>query len=347
MPDTPTLYLDIGSGTQDVFYHFPDRELENCPKFVLPSPAKLVAKRIAALPGRHIHLAGTNMGGGFFGAVKQHLALGGTISAHPEAALALSDDPARLEAMGMALSDAPPTEAAMMNLSDFDASWWKRLLDAAELPWPDRIAACAQDHGHHPDRSNRMGRFGIWEKLLTESGGRLDALIFDTPPPALTRLATLQTAIGGGLVADTGAAAVLGALFEPGIRDLQHERGITIINIGNSHVVAFLVHADRIFGIYEHHTGLRNGEQLWADISRFRTGGLTFEDVFQSHGHGCLTLDFPNRAQGFEPVFVLGPQREILREAPKSPVFPAPGGDMMLAGCFGMLLGLSLTGQAV
>ncbi len=32
-----TLFLDIGSGTQDVLLHRPGTVLENCPKFVLPS----------------------------------------------------------------------------------------------------------------------------------------------------------------------------------------------------------------------------------------------------------------------------------------------------------------------
>ncbi|MGE4553367.1 MAG: DUF1786 domain-containing protein [Desulfovibrionaceae bacterium] len=343
--DPITLFLDIGSGTQDVLLHIPGREIENCPKFVLPAPARLVAARILAEPAhRPVHLTGVNMGGGFFRAVKARLDAGGRVSATPEAALALGDDPEPLRRMGLEITSAAPAQAAVFELADYDPAWWDRLLADAEVPRPERVAACAQDHGYHPGSSNRIGRFRIWERLLRDSGGHPEALIYHTVPPELTRLAALQQSIGGGPVADTGSAAVLGALYDPEIAALSRERGVAVVNVGNSHTIAFLVFQDRIWGVFEHHTGMLADEALWETLARFRRGALPYAEVFDSGGHGALTLDLPEAAQGFAETALLGPQRGRL--AGRGARQPAPGGDMMLAGCFGLLHGLSLVEQA-
>jgi uncharacterized protein (DUF1786 family) len=219
-----TLILDIGSGTQDVLYHLDDRELLNCPKFVLPTPARRVAARLQELAGQAVWFHGTNMGGGFFRVLKQHLAEGGRAAITERAAHTLTDTPPRVETMGMTLSETCPEGYVPLQLTDYDPEWWGRLLDAADLPRPDCVVAAAQDHGNHAGQSNRRGRFRLWERLLLDSGGDPAALIYDTPPPELTRLAALQRSIGGGPVADTGAAAVLGALF---VEEIVKTTGIT------------------------------------------------------------------------------------------------------------------------
>jgi uncharacterized protein (DUF1786 family) len=188
-----------------------------------------------------------------------------------------------------------------------------------------------------------MGRFKLWQNLLDEADGRPEALVYRTPPAMLTRLADLQADIGGGPVADTGAAAVLGALYVEEIERLSHERGITLVNIGNSHLIAFLLFDGRIHGVYEQHTGCVDGNKLWKDLADFRCGCLSFEQVFEERGHGCLCNDLPAGADGFQPTFVLGPRRNMLNGFDVT--FPSPGGDMMLAGCFGLIKGLAMQGQ--
>ncbi|MGE4291489.1 MAG: DUF1786 domain-containing protein [Desulfovibrio sp.] len=336
----PTLILDIGSGTQDVLYHFPNLEIENCPKFVLPAPARRVAARIAELAGRPVWLHGRNMGGGFFRTLKAHLEQGGKVAAEPSAALSLGDDLDRVQSMGVEIRHDCPAGYAPLLLTDYDPHFWEQMLDLAGLPQPQTVMACAQDHGFHPGTSNRLGRFKLWERLLLESHGRPEALLYDAVPAELTRLADLQRSMGKGLVADTGAAAVLGALYVDEIAALSREQGITVVNLGNSHLIAFLIYQERIWGVYEQHTGIVNADQLRSDLHLFRRGELAFEQVFENRGHGCLTLDLPPEARGFAPTFVLGPQRGLLKGDDMS--FPAPGGDMMLAGCFGMLKGRAL-----
>lgn len=144
-------------------------------------------------------------------------------------------------------------------------------------------------------------------------------------------------------MADTGAAAVLGALFVDEIMQQSHETGITLVNIGNSHLIAFLVYKGQIHGVYEQHTGCVDGKKLWADLGQFRCGCLSFEQVFDEKGHGCLTLDLPEGSDGFKPTHVIGPRRGMLDGFDVT--FPAPGGDMMLAGCFGLIKGLDMRSE--
>ena len=339
-----TLCLDIGSGTQDVLLFSPDATLENCPKFVLPSPALQIGKRMEKLrmQGKNIWLHGSNMGGGVTRFIRAHQKAGLTVTSTESAAYTMADDLARVTESGIELTDKCPDGFEPVLLTDFDEKWWRNFLEAADLPWPDEIAACAQDHGFHPGKSNRIGRFKLWQSLLEEGEGRPESLVYDTPPAMLTRLANLQRDMGGGVVADTGAAAVLGALFVDGIEQHSFDTGITLVNIGNSHLIAFLLYKGRIYGVYEQHTGCVDGAKLWADLENFRCGCLSFEQVFEERGHGCLCLDLPKEAGGFGPTYVLGPQRAMLEGYDVS--FPAPGGDMMLAGCFGLIKGMSMRG---
>lgn len=341
----PILCLDIGSGTQDVLLYFPDREVENCPKLVLPAPSRVLAERIRALTaqGRALHLYGHNMGGGFGGAVRAHLAAKLPVSCTESAAYSLADDLDALRAQGYAITPDCPDRAEALFCADFDPAFWRAALAALGLPWPGLVMACAQDHGFHPGQSNRRGRFVLWERLLGEAQGQPESLLFAVVPPEFTRLADLQRSIGGGPVADTGAAAVLGGLFEPSIRARAEERGLTLVNIGNSHTVAFLVFQGRIWGVYEHHTGLVDAERLWSHLTRFRRGELDFEEIFDDRGHGTMRLELPEAALGFAPTLVLGPRRGLL--SGYGVEFPAPGGDMMLTGAFGLIEGLRLRGR--
>ena len=332
------LCLDIGSGTQDVYYHQPGLEPENCPKFVLPAPARQVGARLAALTaaGKPVYLCGRNMGGGFFKAFRAHVKAGLPLAAHPDAVWALTDDPKRLhDTMGVAVVAHRPAGYVPLHLADYDPGFWNAFLAAAGLPEPELVVACAQDHGLHPGKSSREGRFKLWERFLGEADGHPDALVYDTPPVELTRLATLQQSIGGGPVADSAAAAILGLLTDPAVKAKNNETGVMLVNVGNSHTVAALVYRQRIHGIYEHHTGMLPPDEVWNDLERFRRGHLTNAEVFDKGGHGCLTLTLPEAAGIFPYTSVIGPKRATL--AGFDVDFPSPGGDMMLTACFGLV----------
>lgn len=339
----PVLSLDIGSGTQDVLLALPGERAENWPRFVLPSPALGIARRIREQTAaqRSVWLYGQNMGGGFAAAMQEQVQAGLLPSTSPTAAQALHDNPERVRAQGVSLQAHCPRGAVPVALADYDAGFWLTLLAAAGLPAPALVVAAVQDHGYHPE-GNRQGRFQLWNNLLTETAGDPAHWIFDEVPTSCTRLQALQSCTGGP-VADTGAAAVLGALATPEVLQRSQRQGVTVVNVGNSHVAAFLVFRGRILGVYEHHTGMLDTDALLFDLKEFRFGWLPDEQVRARGGHGCTFLaPLPPEAEGFDPTFVLGPRRELLRGNGQ---FIAPYGDMMLAGCHGLLLGLALRGR--
>lgn len=339
----PVLCLDIGSGTQDALLARPEMEAENWPRFVLPSPARLVAQRVRALTqlGRPVWLYGCNMGGGFTRALQAHLAAGFAVAVSPEAACAIHDSPDHVRSLGINICRQAPAGAVPVCIADYMSAYWEGLLRQAGLPLPHLVVAAAQDHGIHEAEGrevmvNREGRMRHWRNLLDKSPHPA-AWIHTLVPPNLTRLVALQHSTGGP-VADTGTAALLGALCLPEVRERSQREGVTVINVGNSHTVAALIYQERVLGIFEHHTGMRSQEQLLQDLHEFRMGWLPDEQVRATGGHGSAFGVIPEEAAGFDPTFVLGPRRELLRGHGQ---FIAPYGDMMLAGCYGLLEGMA------
>lgn len=149
------LILDIGSGTQDVLLYQEGLELENCPKFILPSPARNVAARIRELTaaGRAIYLHGQNMGGGFWRAVKAHQDAGLRVFAHPDAALALGDDLDQVRGHGIDITSVPPLSASQVLLTDFDPGFWRGLLQHAGLAQPDLVWPACRTTAFIPARA--------------------------------------------------------------------------------------------------------------------------------------------------------------------------------------------------
>lgn len=335
------LAIDIGSGTQDVLYFMDDRELENCPKFVLPSPAMLISKKIKRLTsrGKNIYLYGNNMGGGFKGVLIAHIKAGLKVACSKDAAYAISDNLNKVKNMGIEIKDVPPVGYVPVYLTDFDPGFWENFLNMAGLDYPDTVLIAAQDHGFFPDMSNRQGRFKLWERFL-EQKGDIYNLLYKVPDKKFTRLMTIHKIIGGGLVADTGGAAILGALYDKGVYEKSKTTGVCIINIGNSHTLGFLIYQDKIYGIYEHHTGILNPEKLWSHIEKFKKGKLTNKEVFDDMGHGCICRDEVDTLD-FSPTYVIGPKRGLLSNYPVE--FITPGGDMMLTGAIGLVHGYQLS----
>jgi uncharacterized protein (DUF1786 family) len=159
------------------------------------------------------------------------------------------------------------------------------------------------------------------------------------------------------VVMDTAPAAVLGATLDPKVA----ARSRTLIcNVGNFHTLAFRLGPNGIEGVFEHHTGLIDLPKLEGLLHALANGSLTHEDVFGDHGHGALVygLEPLPFGEGYFDVVVTGPRRGMFHATedrrpmmesnhfpspiphPLSsirPYFPAPFGDMMITGCFGLL----------
>ncbi|MDD6180618.1 MAG: DUF1786 domain-containing protein [Desulfovibrionaceae bacterium] len=331
----PVLCLDIGSGTQDALLARPGLEPENWTQLVLPSPAKAVERRVAKLTAarRDVWLYGGNMGGGFTRALKRHVEAGLRVSVTLEASRAIHDSEERVAALGFELRESCPAGAVPVHLGDYSPEWWDALLEGLGLPRPRMVLAAAQDHGVAP-QGNRQARMDMWRALLARSSHPADWL-YDSVPAGLTRLAALHRATGGP-VADTSTAAVLGGLCSAGVRRRAARQGVTLVNTGNSHITAFLLYRDEVHGVFEHHTGMRTLEDYVHDLKEFRLGWLPDEQVRATGGHGTAFGGVSEEAGGYAPTYLLGPRRAFLEGQGQN---IAPCGNMMLAGCYGLLRG--------
>ncbi len=332
----PVLLLDIGSGTQDVLLARPQMTPENWPQFVLPAPACLIAQKIRELTQskKDIWLYGHNMGGGFVKALRAHKEAGLSVYCTQSAAAAIHDNLERVQALGFEICETAPRSAVPVYLADYQNAMWENLLTQWGLPLPNMVVAAVQDHGVFP-QGNRLGRMQSWTALLQKNPFPQSWLYTNVNAqcPQNTRLASLQS-LTGGPVADTGTAAILGMLSVPEVSARSMREGITIINVGNSHTLAMLIYANQVLGIFEHHTGQQSLEEYLQDLQDFRLGWLPDEKVRASGGHGVAFAPRVEEAGSFAPTFIIGPQRERLRGQGQ---FLAPHGQMMLAGCYGLL----------
>ena len=344
MSDARILAIDVGAGTQDVLLYDPHRTPENCLKLVLPSQTHVVGSRVRAATGRRrpIHLSGSLMGGGASSeAIKAHLAAGFAVTADADAARTVHNDLDRVVAMGIDLrDDPPPGDTEVIALGDVDLPALRRALGQFEVTLPDTIAIAVQDHGYAPGRGNNDLRFEYLDQLIRE-GGDLARMVFVTPPAVMTRMAAVAALIPGVLLMDTGAAAVLGVLGDPVVATAVRNEGAILVNVGNMHTFAVLVRGQRLYGLFEHHTGGITAGVIAELVRRLRDGTISnaeFRRDFDGHG---AALDPAYHDDGpFRFVAVTGPNRHLARGLGYHQAVPY--GDMMLAGAFGLVEGVLL-----
>lgn len=341
------LCVDVGTGTQDILLYDSDKEIENCLKLVMPSPTLLVAKQVkqATREGRAIVLTGVTMGGGpSHWAVKDHVAAGYKVYATPEAARTFDDELGKVEAMGIHVVSEDEARRIdedgdrTLHLRDFDFNAIRSAFAAFGLELNvDGLALAVFDHGNAPTGySDRQFRFDYLEERL-RAENRLSAFAHKRGelPDHLTRLQAVEDTAafdGDVLLMDTAPAAVLGALLDPQVA--AHSR-LIVSNVGNFHTLAFRLGPGGVEGVFEHHTGEITREQLDGFIDKLANGTLEHREVFDTMGHGALLFD---RSPLLDPfVAIVGPRRSLMRQSRHRPYFAVPFGDMMIAGCFGLL----------
>jgi uncharacterized protein (DUF1786 family) len=345
------LAVDVGTGTQDIYLFQQGVSLENGFKMVMPSPTMMVRREVqrATETGRTLLLQGATMGGGpSHWAVEAHLQAGYKVYATPDAARTFNDDLDWVTSeMGVEIVSkdeaAKLRDIERLTLRDFD---YEQIAAAfavfgVQLD-PQAVAVAVFDHGAAPpDYSDRQFRFDYLNHCINEAN-RLSAFAFlaSDIPSIMTRMqAVAETAEGFEaplIVMDTAPAAVLGATLDPHVG--SQERSM-IVNVGNFHTLAFRLGPTGIEGVFEHHTGLLDVGRLDDYLAAFAAGTLTHDQVFQDHGHGALIKhDQPLEMDdnGFQ-VTVTGPRRAMMNESRLLTHMAVPYGDMMIAGCFGML----------
>ncbi len=357
------LAVDVGTGTQDILLFESGKTIENCFQLIMPSPTVIVAERIKRATGRGqaIVLTGVTMGGGpSHWAARDHALAGFPVAVTPEAGRTFDDDLSMVEQMGFEIIDEAEAirriedpNVVHIELQDFDAGAIITAMRAFDIePRVDALAIAAFDHGAAPPGvSDRRFRFNfIAETVQRDPTPSAFAYLAQDTPPDLTRLRAIARsadrykALSGSsptiplLLMDTGSAAALGSLEDPLVRKQQDS---ILCNVGNFHTLAFHLVDGRIVGIFEHHTGEINRTQLEDMLVKLADGTLTNEEVFNTSGHGALILDQPSSSNGFPFLSVTGPRRALLRGSGLHPYEATPHGDMMIAGCFGLLRALA------
>ncbi len=360
------LTVDIGTGTQDIFLYDSDLDIENGFKLVLPSPTMMVHRRLKqALHLRTpILLTGHQMGGGPSAwAIEEYARAGVPVYMTPSAATTLNDELDKVEALGIKIvSDderRKMKDVEELELKDFDFELISKTFKDYGVSLHDlaAVAVAVFDHGNAPAGiSDRQFRFDYLDERIKEKNS-LSAFAFlsDNIPAIMTRLQSVADSAGELpcplVVMDTAPAAVLGANFDPQVTTRKHK---IVCNVGNFHTLAFRLGEKGIDGVFEHHTGEIDLPKLEGLIRKLADGSLRHEDVFDDMGHGALMYSddpFEFGKDDFD-VVVTGPRRSMFMESASAlakiqeqapvlqrlrPYFAVPFGDMMIAGCFGLL----------
>jgi uncharacterized protein (DUF1786 family) len=351
------LTVDVGTGTQDIYLYDSRLDLENGYKLVVPSPTMIIHRKLKEATHRKqaVLLTGVTMGGGPSAwAAEEHARARLPIYATPQAARSFNDDLEKVTEMGIQVVSEDearrlPTSVQRVVLRDFDFPAIERAFEqfGVSLDGLAAVAVAVFDHGDAPpDESRRQFRFDYLDERI-RSHNRLTAFAYraDDIPPIMTRLlAVAQSAQHNPgphlrdvplVVMDTAPAAVLGATFDPRVRAQSR---VMITNIGNFHTLAFRLGPTGIEGVFEHHTGLLGRPRLEALLQSLADGSLTHAEVFDHNGHGALIYhNEPLPLDGELGVVVTGPRRSLLHGSKLRPYFAVPFGDMMIAGCFGLL----------
>ena len=351
------LTVDIGTGTHDIILYESNLDIENGFKLVLPSPTMMVHRRLKqTLPSRTpILLTGHQMGGGPSAwAIEEYARAGIPVYMTPSAATTINDELDKVEALGIKIVSEDEVEGLTskverLELRDFDFPLISKTFTDYGVSLKDlgAIAVAVFDHGNAPAGvSDRQFRFDyLDERIRAKNSLSAFAFLSNDIPKIMTRLQSVVDSAGELpcplIVMDTAPAAVLGANFDPLVATRKQK---IICNVGNFHTLAFRLGEKGIEGVFEHHTGEIDRTKLESLLRALAEGSLKHEDVFNDMGHGALMYTdevFEFGKDNFD-VVVTGPRRSMFQPIHPSsfslhPYFAVPFGDMMIAGCFGLL----------
>ncbi|HEX6033401.1 MAG TPA: DUF1786 family protein [Anaerolineales bacterium] len=356
------LTVDIGTGTQDIFLYDSNLDIENGFKLVLPSPTMMIHRRLKQMLPRRtpILLTGHQMGGGPSAwAIEEYARAGIPVYMTPSAATTLNDELDKVEALGIRIVSeeeikalevkSEKTKVERLELRDFDFKLISKTFNDYGISLNDleAIAVAVFDHGNAPPGvSDRQFRFDYLDQRIRAKNSLSSfAFLSSDIPSIMTRLQSVADSAGELpcplVVMDTAPAAVLGA----GLDSIVATRTQKIIcNVGNFHTLAFRLGETGIEGVFEHHTGEIDLPKLETLLRKLADGSLKHQDVFDDMGHGALMYSeqiFEFGKDEFD-VVVTGPRRSMFQHIHPSPLhlhpyFAVPFGDMMIAGCFGLL----------
>jgi uncharacterized protein (DUF1786 family) len=302
---------------------------------VLPSPPKIVAKRIRECISKRedILFTGYTMGGGAnTKAVIEHINAGLKAYAYEKPALTFSDNLEKVKEMGIQILDSNDcVNATEIELRDFDYQFFSSILEKfgekAEV-----LLIAAQDHGFSPHESNRRFRFKMFEKILKKEGNLRSFLFLSSEvPKEFSRMRSIVESFEKAenieiYLIDTVFAAISGCMLD------VDEFPALLINFGNSHTVGAVVDKDGfIYSLFEHHTGIvksRGEDGIENFLTQFLKGEISNDDVFNDGGHGAFVRDVVE----VRDSVITGPNMHLSgRRAANY------AGDVMITGNLGMV----------
>ena len=300
-------------------------------------------------------LTGHQMGGGPSAwAIEEYARAEIPVYMTPSAATTLNDELAKVEALGIKIISEEEAKGlssgvSRLELKDFDFALISKTFADYGISLNDLevIAVAVFDHGNAPAGvSDRQFRFDyLDERIRAQNSLAAFAFLSNNIPTIMTRLQSVADSAAELpcplVVMDTAPAAVLGAGFDPTVATRKAK---IICNVGNFHTLAFRLGEKGIEGVFEHHTGEIDLPKLEGLIRKLADGSLKHQDVFDDMGHGALMYSdqvFEFGKNEFD-VVVTGPRRSMFQPIDPSPFhlhpyFSVPFGDMMIAGCFGLL----------
>jgi uncharacterized protein (DUF1786 family) len=351
------LAIDIGKGTEDIFYYEPQRKLENCIQIIRPSQAQLLKQQLDhyRVANYDIFIDGTIMGGEPWHNTLYKIAQmpNREVIMTPSAARSLRYNLDQVKSRGVKILDHIPskTDSNQIHLEtyDIDFQWYGKVFNGIDINIfreCDVLLLACQEHGYPGPNGGSVREFRMREcyQRFLDTSPVLTSLMFEyleIPDFAwrfkanadLAREFFPQAEI---FLMDSSPAVVLGTMLDPKVPD-----GLkTVINIGNGHTLVMVLNSKwEILAVWEHHTGGLSTSSLDEFLEKLFSNRLSHEFVLQQGGHGFYKRIREISSKAANNIIVLGPNRDIIKESKftDSIIWSHPLGSMMLSGPAGLL----------
>lgn len=332
------LTVDVGVGTQDIMFYDSEYSIENSPKLVMPSPTRIIAKRIRK-SNEDLFINGETMGGGPINkAIQDHLNKDYKVIMTENAARTVRDNLNYVKSLGIeivASTEADKySELKNIELRDVDLDAIKESLSKFDVePDFDFLGVAVQDHGYMEGMGDRNFRFMKIKEMMDKPKLPEEFAYFEGAPDYFTRInAVFRTFNNYNLaVMDSKFASVCGATCDRYVKNLDK---FVAMDIGNGHTLAAAFNKGKIFGVFEHHTGSLTPEKIERYVNKLANGTITHEEIHSDHGHGAWSL---SPIGEFEAIIATGPRRKILEKTDFDVHYAAPAGDVMMTGPAGLI----------
>ncbi len=342
------LTVDVGVGTQDIMFYDSMQSIENSPKLVMPSPTKIIAKRIKK-SNEDLFINGETMGGGPINrAIQEHLNKGYRVIMTENAARTVRDNLDYVKSFGIEIITDDKIDEykdlKTIELKDVDLEAINESLSKFDVETDfDYLGIAVQDHGYMEGIGDRNFRFMKIKEILNKPKLPEEFAYFGNAPDYFTRINAVFRMFKryDPVVMDSKFASVCGATCDRYVKTLEK---YIIMDIGNGHTLAAAFNKGKIYGVFEHHTRSLTPEKIEKYVNKLSNGTITHEEIHDDHGHGAWSLAPIGE---FKNVIATGPRRKILEETDLNVHYAAPAGDVMMTGPAGLIKAIMLNKEEI